>query len=587
MTGDFDFTSMFFEELNNKLDESKEILVEIVEKNDFSRSIDLKRNFHTIKGSASMVGLNGFRDLIHKIEDIIIEYEKNPELDFKPFAVRLINVCEKLKSFTTDITAEDFQKILDILEGKNLEETEIKVDTSLSVQEEFLKESLFRLLKIENVLLSKDVKSALREIKQLKEIFSGTLERTAYIPLRTLLKGFDALVLQESQLNNKQVELKLDVGGYKVHKGDSQKIFDALVHLVKNAISHGIESPDVRISLGKSEKGCVSIKAYMRGRELFIEVSDDGRGIDFEKIKKKLEERGLTNIKPEDAIFLPGFSSRDSTDISAGRGVGLEAVKTAVASIGGSVSFTTEKGKGTTFTLVLPVRSFVVQVAVAEGKNGYILAIDSDDIVEVIKKPVIFEGKVRYKNTLYEAINYSETNKLCVITPFNTAVIIDNVLGIFEGQVINTSFENIKGFVKNVFVAPIPIIKVDRSHKVSIRSDKKKYVILFADDSNLTRMMVSKYFELNGFDVIEACDGQEALEKEGYDIAVLDVEMPKYNGIEVARILKSKNPKLPVVLFSTLNEEQIRMALDIPVDSFVSKAEKPEKLIQVIRNLLS
>jgi len=101
-----------------------------------------------------------------------------------------------------------------------------------------------------------------------------------------------------------------------------------LTHLVRNAIAHGIELPEERTKKGKLEVGRIIIRSYVQGNELFLEIEDDGRGLEFEKIKQKAIEKGLGNLKPEEVIFVPGFSTKDKADETAGRGIGLDVVKT-------------------------------------------------------------------------------------------------------------------------------------------------------------------------------------------------------------------------------------------------------------------
>jgi two-component system chemotaxis sensor kinase CheA len=160
---------------------------------------------------------------------------------------------------------------------------------------------------------------------------------------------------------------------------------DPLVHIVRNAIDHGLEPEEERKAAGKPETGSVTLKAFQRGNHVVLEVSDDGKGIDPERVRKKALEKGLIDSETElsgkdvmELIFMPGFSTREAVSEVSGRGVGLDIVKEGVSGLGGFVDVASRKGSGSTFTLTLPITLAIIKVLLTKvGKNIFGIPLSS------------------------------------------------------------------------------------------------------------------------------------------------------------------------------------------------------------------
>ncbi|AEH25211.1 chemotaxis protein CheA [Pyrococcus yayanosii] len=212
-------------------------------------------------------------------------------------------------------------------------------------------------------------------------------------PIAEVFNKFPRMVRELARKMGKEVEFVMEGGEIEVDRTILEKLGDALVHLLRNAIDHGIEPPEERERLGKPRAGRVELIARRERNHVEIIVRDDGRGIDPEKVKRKAIERGL--ITPEEAaslsdeeainlIFLPGFSTAEKiTDVS-GRGVGMDVVKDVVKSMNGSISVYTEVGKGTTFILKLPISMAIIQALLIRVANE-IYAIPINNILETIE----------------------------------------------------------------------------------------------------------------------------------------------------------------------------------------------------------
>ncbi len=588
-----DFVEIFFQELREKGQQSIDLIKNYLESKDHSIINELYRIFHTIKGSASLVGFNGYKTLMHTLEEYFKKYSTGEITLPDEFWARMLSTIPSILERNTDLTDSEVQKIIDVIEGKEqVPEAGAQVVSKLESQLpiELLTEFVSLTLSTENSLMRDDTKNALRDVRALKSKLSTLIEGSFYVKLNVLLRNFDALVIQEATMNKKHVKLNLDIGDERIEKKDSQMLIDMLVHLVRNSISHGIESSETRVQRGKPEFGTITFRSYILGNELYLEVEDDGAGIDFEKVRQKAIEMGLGNMRPDELIFIPGFSTSEQTDGTSGRGIGLDVVKNFAIARGGDVELVTEMGKGTRFIVHFPIRTLFVRVLVVESDN-YKFCVDFNDIVEVISKPDITDGKVKHNGKLFEISYQSKIPRFGIITMSQKTILVDNILGTFDGQISNENYGFIKGFVKNIFVYPLPVIDVNTISQGNVEKSQQ-YSVLLVDDSVVTRTIVSKFLSTFGYKVFEAKDGLEAVEfieknrSNLPDIVVCDVEMPHIDGFETTKRIKEIDEQLPVILFSTLSHEQLQKGIEVGADSYISKEEPPERLLRLIEKLL-
>jgi two-component system chemotaxis sensor kinase CheA len=213
------------------------------------------------------------------------------------------------------------------------------------------------------------------------------------VPVASVFSRFPRLVRDLSRKSGKEVELVMEGDETELDKSVVEVIGDPLVHLIRNAVDHGVESEADRIAKGKPAKGRVVLRAYHKGNSVAIEIEDDGKGIDPEKMREVAVRKGI--LSPEDArqlddreamelIFAPGFSSAETiTDIS-GRGVGMDVVRTNIKNLKGSVNINSEVGKGTRFTLSLPLTLAIID-ALMVNVSGEMYAIPLDAVSETTK----------------------------------------------------------------------------------------------------------------------------------------------------------------------------------------------------------
>jgi two-component system chemotaxis sensor kinase CheA len=220
-----------------------------------------------------------------------------------------------------------------------------------------------------------------RNMRELQE----SVMRVRMLPISFVFSRFPRMVRDLAQRLGKQIELKLTGEQTELDKTVLEKIGDPLVHLVRNSIDHGIESPEARVAAGKPAEGTVHLDAYHRGGNIAVEVSDDGGGLDKERILAKARARGLvgpndslTDTEIYELIFVPGFSTAEKTTDLSGRGVGMDVVRRNVKELGGKIDVRSEPGRGSRFTITLPLTLAIVDgQSVAVGTETYIVPLIS------------------------------------------------------------------------------------------------------------------------------------------------------------------------------------------------------------------
>lgn len=273
---------------------------------------------------------------------------------------------------------------------------------------------------------------------RISDDLQDTIMKVRMVPVSSVFSRFPRLVRDLSRKSGKQVDLIMEGEETELDKSVVEVIGDPLVHLIRNAMDHGVESEEDRLAAGKSAKGTVHLRAYYRGNSVAIEIEDDGKGIDPEKMREVAIRKGIISAEEAKAlddreamelIFAPGFSSAETiTDIS-GRGVGMDVVRTNIKNLKGSVAINSELGKGTRFTLTLPLTLAIID-ALMVNVAGEEFAIPLDAVSETTKieakrltdvngrKAVTLRGEVLglvYMADLLDLPRSQETDVLSVV----------------------------------------------------------------------------------------------------------------------------------------------------------------------------
>ncbi|WP_298435984.1 chemotaxis protein CheA [Geobacter sp.] len=220
--------------------------------------------------------------------------------------------------------------------------------------------------------------------RKLTELQKGVME-IRMIPVGQLFEKLTRIVRKVSREQGKKIDLKLFGADTELDKLIIEDISDPMVHIIRNAIDHGLEPPDERVAAGKPERGTIRLSSYQKGNHVVIEVAEDGRGINIEKVKRKALEKGLIKtlegVADRDAldfIFLPGFSTTDKVSELSGRGVGMDVVKNNIAAVSGMVDIESEFGRGTRVIITLPITLAIIKaLLVTTAGRSYAIPITS------------------------------------------------------------------------------------------------------------------------------------------------------------------------------------------------------------------
>jgi two-component system sensor histidine kinase and response regulator WspE len=416
-----------------------------------------------------------------------------------------------------------------------------------------------------------------------------------------------------------------------------------LGHLLRNAVDHGIESPDERRARGKSAEGTIRLEARHSAGRLQVIVADDGAGVDVEKMRAAVIARNLINREAAERLseaelleflFLPGFSMKGTvTDIS-GRGVGLDVVQEMVKRVRGTVRVSSQVGSGTTFVLQLPVTLSVVRTLLAEvGGEPYAFPLGS--ILRTLKiskeQIALLEGRQHFDfdgrriglvpaQQLFgagESASMSETLAVIVLGDHSGTygVVVDRFLG--ERELVVQPLDGQLGKVKDIAAGALmedgsPVLIVDsedllrsmdrlvsagRPDRVggaaATGHEKARKRVLIVDDSLTVRELERKLLGNRGYDVevaVDGMDGWNALRAGHFDLVVTDVDMPRMDGIELVSLInKDANLKsVPVVIVSYKDREQDRRrGLEAGAAYYLTKGSfHDETLLQVVMDLI-
>jgi chemotaxis protein histidine kinase CheA/CheY-like chemotaxis protein len=493
-----------------------------------------------------------------------------------------------------------------------------------------------------------------RMFRQVTTQVQEGLTRSRMIPFSQTAERLPRAVRDVSLQCGKQARLELDGRDTLIDKGILERIYDPLTHLVNNAIYHGIESPEVRQTLGKPAEGVIKIRVFYQGNQTIISVSDDGAGINVERVKAKAIEKGLitpqeaANMSKQEAyslLFQSGFSTNDQTDQLAGRGVGMDVVRSYISELRGVINTDSTPNLGTTFTIRLPLTLSITKALCCVHQN-YNIAFPIDGVEDVIDlapeqlikgegdqpfvmwrdrrlpcKPLV--QLLSYNRTLKRSGNYlspTEDKVSVIILRSGDDFIglqVDEVLGEQEivikqlaGPVpkpLGISGVTVQG---NGLVMPIADVlelvelsldRLEVNHQfwkslaeTPISEVQSEPMVLIVDDSITVRELLSMTFSKAGYRVEQARDGLEAWEKlrSGLpcDLIFCDVEMPRMDGLELLSRLQ-QDPDLqdlPIAMLTSRGaSKHKKMAANLGAKGYFTKPYLEEVLLDAAQRMIN
>ncbi len=583
-----DLKRMFFDEMRTKFEEIKEPLLKLMKNEHKVSDIEeVFRAFHTLKGSSGLVGFRNFQKVFHDLEDIVKGWKKGGVNEV--LAARLSDVLDFLSAKSSDLSEEDVDSVKRILKGDSKENKTQELGSSQEVKE-IIDYILGSVIEIETYLNYRDYESLNIGLSVLKKNLLEIYEELEYVPIEDVIKGFDVMVVRDAVELGKKAKLIADVEGAKVSRKDADTLRDILIHIVKNAVVHGIEPPNERTKKGKDPEGKIFIKSWIDGDYLKLEVSDDGAGIDEGKVLEKAERLNIPERDPYKIIFYPGFSSLDSANMKGGRGVGLDAVKSYLEERGGNITVSSERDRGTKFLITLPLEKYLTRLLVLK-RSSKLFALDLSQVKSIQKADGIFEKNgvyyVKYEDSAYELKDLGEGAFNFVVITKNYAVAVDEIMGIREATIKTQKFyiDFIKGFAVGIETVPVPVIAPELISKTA-QSERKKRRILVVDDSPLTRAVIKKLVENIGDIPITSVDVKSAIETinfQKFDCAVIDYSLPDGKGSEIVKVFREKFPNAKIIVLTAETDPGVDEDVKSSgADEIIRKGEPLERIIELL-----
>lgn len=344
---------------------------------------ELSRDLHTLKGDSRMVGFDEIHVLAHKLEELFalatqLDYRVSDDVEFVvTMAIQFLGMMLRKKSSNVNsgIDLDGFVRQVDevLRETRTVPGTPrtatVSKSDSAEVTTDRLSEATRHRFAIAGTTAFLEYLSARGgtsrdRLRGVWRAVRDELSSMQSVPLASVLEPHTSAAQALARQLNKRVELEVDAGAVRVDSRVAEAVGLAVVHLIRNAIDHGIEMPTTRVLVGKPAHGVVRIRASEQPGSLTVTVDDDGAGIDIEAVRARAIDRGLlardrseTISRAEllEYVLQPGFSTRDAVSDLSGRGVGLDAVKTAVMRVGGDIQVASTQRHGSTFTLSMPV----------------------------------------------------------------------------------------------------------------------------------------------------------------------------------------------------------------------------------------
>ena len=468
--------------------------------------------------------------------------------------------------------------------------------------------------------------------------------KTRMLPIGKVFNKFPRMIRDLTRELNKKIELEISGEDTELDKSIVEEIGDPLVHIIRNSCDHGIETPDIRIAAGKPDTGTIALKAYNEGNQIVIQIDDDGKGLDAAMLKDKALQKGLISEKEADSmsdkeaftlIMKPGFSTAASVTNVSGRGVGMDVVKTNIEKVNGIIDIESEKGEGSSIKLKIPLTLAIIQ-ALLVGVQEEHYAIPLASVLETVRisKDEIYtvEGRsvMRLRNDVLSLVHIgdifeverildSSEHAYVVVLGLGAqklGLIVDTLVG-QEEIVIKSLGEYLKG-IEGVAGATIrgdggvtlivdvvalmdmaknvkaTAISEESSGGAAISQEKSKasdYTIMIVDDSKTDRMIMRKSLEPLGVTLIEAADGQEALNilKQGdhnFDAMLIDIEMPRMDGYSLAGEIKKYNryKNLPLIAVTSRTGKSDRMrGVESGMVEYITKPYSADYLSSVVQ----
>ena len=490
------------------------------------------------------------------------------------------------------------------------------------------------------------------QARQTRELQRDLL-RTRMVEFEGISDRLYRVVRQASKETGKQVKLDITGGSIEMDRGVLDRMTPAFEHLLRNCVAHGVETPEARAKAGKEPTGTIVIGLSHEGNDVSVQFEDDGAGLDIARIREKAMQQGMLQpgqeLSDQDAanlIFMPGFSTASQVTELAGRGIGMDVVRSEVNALGGRIETRTQAGKGTSFKLVLPLTTAVTQVVMI--RSGTLSIGVPANLVELVRRAPAKEVQQAYNTGTYEfggetlpffwsgaLLQASQRSaepqgKTLPVVIFRSAaqriaLHVDEVLGNQEVVVKNLGpqLARLPGLAGMTVLAsgavvliynPVALTTVygDVARRLSADNAQPEVLehaglrlpalapevpqiplVMVVDDSITVRRVTQRLLQREGYRVVLAADGLQALAKlaeERPAVVLSDIEMPRMDGFDLARNIRgdTRLAKLPIIMItSRIAEKHREHARELGVDHYLGKPYSEEELLSLVKHYCS
>lgn len=488
--------------------------------------------------------------------------------------------------------------------------------------------------------ITNDVNEALRSLGNFFTRFTGDvgtldgmiaemkerISEARMIQAGNLFQRFTRAVRDLSRQAGKPVRLLVAGGDTPLDRVVYDGLFEPILHIIRNAVAHGLESEDERKRIGKPPVGTIRMSARREGNTAVIDIRDDGKGIQFNRIRKRAIDQGLLDpneeVRPKDLlkfIFMHGFSTADATDHTSGRGIGLDVVKDRLAALNGTLSILTKKERGTIFRMRLPLSLVIINVVhFRVGKQSFV--IPSNLVVEIAEltgTDLRHDNTVQIRDVAMPSVDLStvfrmqsdsaQPSRFAIVTRVSgtkVALRVDEILsqedtiikpfGSFLRELHYYSGTSISGSgMLRLVINPSWIVEGGEKHDDEVLTgamdESRKPSVLVVDDSLSVRKFASTLLEAHDYEVRAASNGLQALDildEYGADLILTDLEMPVMHGYELLGELRRRGllDTIPVVVLTSRGSEQHRIkAFDLGATDYLIKPFEEESLITTVQ----
>jgi len=531
------------------------------------------------------------------------------------------------------------QSRLSVLEERDRDFDPLEFDRYTRLQEltRLMAESLHDATSIQQSLQKSlgETDAALMHQSRVSRDVQQELMRMRAVPFSILEERLYRIVRQTTRELEKKAELDIQGSQVELDRSVLERIGAPLEHMLRNALAHGLESPAARAAAGKPESGRIALSLRQEANEIVLTVSDDGAGLDLERLRRKAETRGLlpASAAPEVAeltqlIFVSGLSTADEVTELAGRGIGMDVVKNEVSAIGGRIEVASERGRGTTFTIYLPLTLAVTQ-AVLVRAGGNVLAVPSAMVAQVLRLRAealaehLAKGEIEFQDRNYPLHGLAQM--LGGAAPATTqgyhsvlllrsgmqrvALHVDELVGNQEIVVknIGPQLARVPGIAGATVLADGSIVLIinpvalaqrarlapERAAAPSPPAALALALVMVVDDSLTVRKVTGRLLEREGYQVLTAKDGVDALEQMKDvlpAVMLVDIEMPRMDGFDLTRQVRAdpRTRHIPIIVISSRTAEKHRnQALQLGVNAFLGKPYPEAELLQRIGDFVA